>query len=98
MPVQPSGADALFYEFIVLICNSISDQRFMLLFITVALVSLSFAIAKYPYKQAVPFMREQIPKSLSFTWFCLCDPRTLEKAIITLFRKIDTDGRSTALD
>ena len=64
MLVQPSGADALFYELIVLICNSISDQRFMLPFITVALVSLSFAIGKYPYKQAVPFMREQIPKSL----------------------------------
>lgn len=42
-------------------------------FITVALVSDSFAIGNYPYKPSMPFMREQIPKSLSLAWFCLCD-------------------------
>ena len=97
---QPSGSDVLPYEPLVLICNSISDQRFLLPFITVALVSHSFAIGKYPYKPATLFMREQIPKSLSFTWFCLCDlhPCTVEKAVITLARKIDIDGRSIALN
>lgn len=70
----------------------------MLSFITVALVPDSFAIEKYPYKPAVSFMREQIPKSLSFASFCLGDlhPRTLEEAIMTLARNIGTDGRSTA--
>lgn len=61
---QPSGSGVLSYELLVLICNSISDQRFLLPFITVALVSHSFATGKYPYKPAMLFMREQIPKSL----------------------------------
>lgn len=70
----------------------------MLPFITVALVPDSFAIGKYPYKPAMSFMREQIPKSLSFAWFCLGDlhPCPLEEAIMTLARNIGTDGRSTA--
>lgn len=100
MLIQPSGSDTFFHEFIILTCNSISDQTFVLPFIAVALVSDSFAIENYPYKPAVPFMREQIPKSLSLAWFCLCDlhPHTLERAIITLARKIDTDGKSIVLD
>lgn len=70
----------------------------MLPFITVALVSDSFAIGKYPYKPAMSFMREQIPKSLSFAWFWLGDlhSRTLEEAIMTLARNIGIDSWSAA--
>lgn len=88
-----------FQKCIILVCSSFSDQSFMLPFITVALVSDSFTIGKYPYKPAMPFLREQIPKSPSLAWFCLwTSPSCLGKAIITLARKIDTDGRSTTLD
>ena len=62
--VQPLGSGVLSYDLLVLICKSISDQRFLLPFITVALVSHSFAAGKDPYKPAMLFMREQIPKSL----------------------------------
>lgn len=98
MFIHLSESDTVFLELSILTCSSISDQRFMLPFITVALVSDSFAIGKYPYKPAMSFMREQIPKSLSFGWFWLSDlqPRTLEEAIMTLARNMGTDGRSTA--
>lgn len=90
--IPPSGSDAFFHE---LTGSSISDQRFMLPFITVALVSHSLGAGKHPYKPAAPFMREQTPKSLPLARFCLCDlhPHTLEKAVVTLARKVDTDGR-----
>lgn len=83
---------AFFHE---LTGSSISDQRFMLPFITVALVSHSLGAGKHPYKPAAPFMREQTPKSLPLARFCLCDlhPHTLKKAVVTLARKVDTDGR-----
>lgn len=73
---------------------------FLISFYYSGIGSDSFAIGNYSYKPSMPFMSEQIPQSLSLAWFCLCDlhPYTLEKAIITPARKIDTEGKSVTLD